>query len=101
MTAIPFSRARFTPHDIAAFNAVAVPRLERGLWGTVTRQTDASGDRLVVKFPHLDRPVFHFERNRRGSYTLWFHDIQGWHSIATGDSADECLSIWSVKAKSA
>lgn len=101
MTVIAFSRARFTPHDITAFNAVAVPRLKSGLWDSVARQTDASGDRLVVKFPYIELPVFHFERDRTGTYTLWFRDLQGWHSVGTGDSADECLSIWNVKAKSA
>lgn len=99
MTVVAFSRARFTPHDIAAFNAVADPRLERGLWDKVTRQTSADIDRLVVTFPHLDRPVFRFERDRRGTYTLWFHDLQGWHSIGTGDSAAECLSLWTTNPK--
>lgn len=84
MTVISFSRARLTPQDVAAFNAVAKPRMEVGLWGSVTRQTETSSDRLVVRFPHLDRPVFHFERNRTGRYTLWFQDRQGWHSVGSG-----------------
>ena len=101
MNIVEFSLARFTPSDIAAFNAIANPRLERRLWDSVTRQTAPSVDRLVVKFPYLDGPVFHCERDRTGAYTLWFRDRQGWHSIGTGQSADECLSIWTAKAKSA
>ena len=71
--------------------------MDRGLWAGVTRQTSADGDQLLVTFPHLDRPVFRFERDRRGTYTLWFHDRQGWHSIGTGSSSTECLSIWRTR----
>jgi hypothetical protein len=97
MTVVAFSLARFTPADLSEFNEIARPRIDRGLWAAVTRQTSADGDQLLVTFPHLDRPVFRFERDRRGTYTLWFHDRQGWHGIGTGSSATECLSIWRTR----
>ena len=88
MTVVAFSLARFTPADLSEFNEIARPRMDRGLWAGVSRQTSADGDQLLVTFPHLDRPVFRFERDRRGTYTLWFHDRQGWHSIGTGSILD-------------
>src|SRR3954470_22748712 len=97
MTVVAFSLARFTPADLSEFNEIARPRMDRGLWAGVSRQTGPDGDRLLVTFPHMDRPVFRFERDRRGTYTLWFHDRQGWHSIGTGTSATECLSIWRTR----
>ena len=99
MTVLNFSRARLTPQDIDAFNAVAKPRMESGLWSGVSRNTDASGDRITVMFHNLNRPAFLFERDKTGQYTLWFQDRNGWHSIKTGDNADECLSIWTTKPK--
>jgi hypothetical protein len=97
MTVVAFSLARFSPADLSEFNEIARPRMDRGLWAGVSRQTSPDGDQLLVTFPHLDRPVFRFERDRRGTYTLWFHDRQGWHSIGTGTSATECLSIWRTR----
>ena len=97
MTIVAFSLARFSPADLSEFNEIARPRMDRGLWAGVSRQTSPDGDQLLVTFPHLDRPVFRFERDRRGTYTLWFHDRQGWHSIGTGTSATECLSIWRTR----
>ncbi|WP_158047245.1 hypothetical protein [Skermanella pratensis] len=97
MTVVAFSLARFTPADLAEFYEIARPRMERGLWAGVSRQTSPDGDLLLVTFPHLDRPVFRFERDRRGTYTLWFHDRQGWHSIGSGSTSTECLSIWRTR----
>ena len=94
MTIVAFSLARFTPADLAEFAAIAKPRIERGLWAGFVRQTDRDCDHLLVTFPSLDRPVFRFERDRRGTYTLWFNDRQGWHNIGTGSTAAECLIIW-------
>lgn len=94
MTVVPFSVARFTPFDLAEWNTVAVPKLERGLWESVTRQTGADFDQLIVSFPNLDRPVFRFERDRRGTYRLFFNDRRGWYCIGTGATAEECLAVW-------
>ena len=97
MTIVAFSLARFSPADLSEFNEIARPRMDRGLWAGVSRQTSPDGDQLLVTFPHLDRPVFRFERDRRGTYTLWFHDRQGWHSIGSGSTSTECLSIWRTR----
>ncbi|ACI99632.1 hypothetical protein [Rhodospirillum centenum] len=94
MTVVPFSLARFTPADLAEWNSVALPKLDRGLWESVTRSSGPDFDRLVVHFPNLDRPVFRFERDRRGGYRLLFNDRRGWYEIGSGDSAGECLSVW-------
>lgn len=97
MTVVAFSLARFTPADMREFYAIADPRLARGLWASVTRQTAPDFDRLLVAFPNIDRPVFSFERDKRGRYTLWFNDRQGWHSIGSGNTAAECLTIWRTR----
>ncbi len=91
---VPFSVARFCPADLAEWNSVALPKLDRGLWESVTRQTGPDFDRLIVHFPNLERPVFRFERDRRGTYRLLFNDRRGWYEIGSGDSAEECLSVW-------
>ena len=46
---------------------------------------------------HLDRPVFSFERDKRGLYRLFFNDRRGWYCIGTGESAGECLAVWKGK----
>ncbi|WP_207480198.1 hypothetical protein [Arenibaculum pallidiluteum] len=97
MTVVAFSLARFTPADIREFHTIADPRLQRGLWAGVSRQSGSDFDRLLVSFPNIDRPVFSFERDKRGRYTLWFNDRQGWHSIGTGNTAQECLTIWRAR----
>ncbi|MEE3626622.1 hypothetical protein UCD39_22045 [Nitrospirillum sp. BR 11752] len=94
MTVVPFSSARFTPFDLTEWNSVAQPKLERGLWETVSRHTAPDHDQLIVRFPNLDRPVFRFERDRRGTYRLFFNDRRGWYCIGTGETAEECLSVW-------
>lgn len=91
---LPFSVARFCPADLAEWNSVARPKLERGLWESVTRQSGRDFDRLIVHFPNLQRPVFRFERDRRGTYRLLFNDRRGWYEIGSGDTAEECLSVW-------
>jgi len=94
MTVLAFSRARFTPADIAEWTSVAQPKLDRGLWESVVRSTGPDFDRMVVHFPNLDRPVFRFERDARGRYKLLFNDRRGWYEIGSGDDAAECLSVW-------
>lgn len=94
MTVVAFSVARFTPSDLAVFNTIAKPGLKRGLWQAVARESGRGYDRLIVLFPGIDRPVFAFERVQDGTYHLWFNDRQGWHGIASGATAAECLAIW-------
>lgn len=94
MAVVPFSVARFTPDDVTAFNEIAQPKLSRGLWAGVFRQSGRDFDRLSVTFPGVEEPVFSFERDRQGTYHLWYHDRAGSHSIGFGDSAGECLSVW-------
>ncbi|QJE73758.1 hypothetical protein HHL28_12235 [Aerophototrophica crusticola] len=94
MTVVPFLAARFSPADLAEWNSVALPKLSRGLWETVERSTGPDFDRLVVRFPNLERPVFRFERDRRGTYRLLFNDRRGWYEIGSGQTAAECLSVW-------
>ncbi|PWC34168.1 hypothetical protein [Azospirillum sp. TSO35-2] len=91
---VPFCRARFTPEDLTAFAEVAEPKLRDGHWIGVLRESGRDHDRLLVLLPEVDRPVFRFERDGKGRYTLSFHDRSGWYGIGAGDSAAECLSIW-------
>lgn len=91
---IQFSRARFTPDDLDAFAAVAEPKIRDGHWAGVLRESGRTHDRLLVLLPEVDRPVFRFERDAKGRYSLSFHDRSGWYGIGAGDSAAECLSIW-------
>jgi hypothetical protein len=91
---IQFSRARFTPDDLDAFAAVAEPKIRDGHWVGVLRESGRTHDRLLVLLPEVDRPVFRFERDAKGRYSLSFHDRSGWYGIGAGDSAAECLSIW-------
>lgn len=91
---IQFCRARFTPEDLDAFSAVAEAKLQRGHWAGVLRESGRDHDRLLVLLPEVDRPVFRFERDAKGRYSLSFHDRSGWYGIGAGDSAAECLSIW-------
>ena len=91
---IQFSRARFTPDDLDAFAAVAEPKIRDGHWVGVLRESGRTHDRLLVLLPEVDRPVFRFERDAKGRYSLSFHDRSGWYGIGAGDNAAECLSIW-------
>ncbi|CAO3415454.1 hypothetical protein [Azospirillum endophyticum] len=91
---IQFCRARFTPDDLDAFAAVAEPKIRDGHWVGVLRESGRTHDRLLVLLPEVDRPVFRFERDAKGRYSLSFHDRSGWYGIGAGDSAAECLSIW-------
>ncbi|MFM2043652.1 MAG: hypothetical protein RLY86_2228 [Pseudomonadota bacterium] len=97
MTVIAFCPARFTPADLDEWNAIALPKLERGLWGTVSRASRRDHDELVVRFPNLDRPVFRFERDQRGIYRLLFNDRKGWYEIGRGTTSAECLGVWRGK----
>lgn len=94
MTVVAFTVARFTPADLAEWNSVALPKLDRGLWESVLRRSDRERDELLVQFPNLERPVFRFERDRRGVYRLLFNDRKGWYEIGRGETAAECLSVW-------
>jgi hypothetical protein len=60
----------------------------------VLRESGRTHDRLLVLLPEVDRPVFRFERDAKGRYSLSFHDRSGWYGIGAGDNAAECLSIW-------
>ncbi len=94
MTIVAFSRARFTPGDIAAFDSVAESKIELGHWAEVVRQSGRDFDHLLVTLPGADRPIFRFERNGRGGYALSFNDRSGWYAIGAGATAAECLAIW-------
>jgi hypothetical protein len=96
MSVLAFSPARFTPGDLAEFDAIAWRRISTGLWSHVARHTCSDGDQILVYFHHLPLPVFRFERSRCGTYTLWFRSASSanWELIATGTTAAECLSIW-------
>ncbi|MBP2301504.1 hypothetical protein [Azospirillum picis] len=98
---VQFCRARFTPEDLDAFAAVADLKLRDGHWAGVMRESDRNHDRLLVLLPEVDRPVFRFERDSRGRYSLSFHDRSGWYGIGAGDSAGECLSIWRPRGRAA
>jgi hypothetical protein len=103
MTVVAFSPARFTSDDLVLFDAVAYPRIARGLWAGVSRNTCHDGDQILVTFPHHPLPVFRFELDRSGTYTLYFRSASSseWSVIATGTSAAECLAIWTGRRVSA
>jgi hypothetical protein len=101
MTVVAYSRARFTEADLSIIDAIAQPRIARGLWAGVSRQTSPDCDRVLVYLPRSELPTFRFERARRGTYTLWFQDRCGSHVIGSGQSAAECLSIWTLGQKGA
>ena len=94
MTVVAFSCARFTPADLTEFEAVAGPKLRHGHWAGVIRDTRRDHDRLLVLLPGVERPVFRFERDGRGRYSLSFNDRSGWYGIGAGSTARECLAIW-------
>lgn len=94
MCVVPFSRARFTPADVADFTAIAVPRLADGRWSAISRSSGAWGDRMAVTLPGQSAPSFTLERDRSGSYALCFHNRGDAVLIGKGDSAAECLWIW-------
>jgi|SRR3954451_3022825 hypothetical protein len=94
MTVLAFSPARFTPGDLADFDQIAWSRISSGLWSHVSRVTCHDSDQVLVYFHHLDRPVFRFERDRCGTYRLWFHAGDGPQIVAAGRTAADCLSIW-------
>lgn len=93
-TVVAFSCARFTPADVAAFGTVAEAKLREGHWVGVVRETGRDHDRLLVLLPGVERPVFRFQRDRDGRYSLSFNDRSGWYGIGAGGTAAECLSIW-------
>lgn len=91
---IAFSRVRFTPFDVEKFNSIAKPKLALGHWASITRETAPSHDWLLIWLPGVDRPIFRFERNLTGRYSLAFNDQAGWYGIAAADNADDCLALW-------
>jgi hypothetical protein len=100
MTVVAFSRARFTPTDLTEFEEVAEPKLRLGHWAGILRESGRDYDRLLVLLPGVDRPVFRFERDARGRYSLSFNDRSGWYGIGAGTTATECLSIWRPRPRS-
>ena len=94
MTVLTFSRAQLSPVDLAAFDAIATPNLERGLWSGIRRRTGRDYDRLLVTVPQIDQVLFSFERDREGTYRLFLHDRGDQHCIGIGRSAVDCLTIW-------
>src|SRR4051812_35472757 len=94
MTVLTFSRAQLSPADLAVFDAIATPNLERGLWSGIQRRTGRDYDRLLVTLPQIDDVLFSFERDREGTYRLFFHDRSDRHCIGTGRSAADSLAIW-------
>ena len=94
MTVLTFSRAQLSPDDLAVFDAIATPNLERGLWSGIQRRTGRDYDRLLVTFPQNDQVLFSFERDREGTYRLFVHDRGDQHCIGTGRRAADCLAIW-------
>ena len=93
MTVVSFT-PRFTPDDLAEFDAIAWRRITNGIWSHVSRHTCPDSDQILVFFPRLDRPAFRFERDSTGTYRLWFYGGGGPQIVATGTTATECLSIW-------
>lgn len=100
-TVLAFSRARFTPEDLEIFESVAEAKLRNGHWAGVLRESGREHDRLLVLLPEADRPVFRFERDRDGRYSLSFHDRSGWYGIGAGSNAVECLAIWRPRPRKA
>ena len=97
MTVLTFSRAQLSPVDLAAFDAIATPNLERGLWSGIRRRTGRDYDRLLVTVPQIDQVLFSFERDREGTYRLFLYDRGDQHCIGTGRSAVDCLAIWQYR----
>jgi len=94
MSVVPFSRARFSPADVAAFHAVALPRLADGRWAAIARSSGTWGDRFAVMLPGRPLPAFTLERDRRGAYALYFHDRGETVHLGSAESAAGCLRIW-------
>ncbi len=101
MSVIAFTPARFTPDDIAHFNAVALPRLESGLWGGIRRHTAPHHDELAVMMPGTGDVLFTFERDHTGTYALYLHGTEGAQQISMGQSLTECLAVWLVRERKA
>jgi len=99
MTVVAFSVARFTPSDIDEFEVVAEPKLRLGHWAGIIRESGRDFDRLLVMLPGVERPVFRFERDGKGRYSLSFNDRAGWYGIGSGATAAECLSIWRPRSR--
>ena len=95
MSVVPFSRARFSPADVAAFHGIALPRLADGRWAAIARSSGDWGDRLAVILPGQSVPTFTLERDRRGACALYFHDRKETVLIGNADNAAECLWVWS------
>ena len=99
MTVVAFCLSRFTPTDIAEFDSIAQNKLKRGLWSSVVRQSGPGYDLINIRFPGVEKPVFSFERDKQGTYNLWYHDRGGSHSIGYGETAAECLAVWRPRAR--
>ena len=78
MTVLTFSRAQLSPVDLAAFDAIATPNLERGLWSGIRRRTGRDYDRLLVTVPQIDQVLFSFERDREGGRAVRSEFLTRW-----------------------
>ena len=97
MTIIPFAQQRFTPADVSMFIDIAMHRREGGLWDSWTRESRKDDDSFYVFFAHNNRAIYRFSRDSNGTYELFFNDQRtGWYRFSHGDSAEECLSVWST-----
>lgn len=99
-TVMAFPAIRFTPADLARFRAVALPRLELGVWSRVQRVSSRLGDTLFI-YGHGDPgPMLAFSRNPSG-YWLHYPDRDGWCRIGFGASAGEPLAVWESRPPAA
>jgi hypothetical protein len=101
MSVLAFSVARFTPSDVAVFMEIAAPRLRAGLWAATHRQSGSWGDRISIHLPGRADPLFRFERDRQGTYALYYHDRSGSHRIGFAATAAECLRVWRMAPRAA
>ncbi|MFY8094016.1 MAG: hypothetical protein ACOVN0_11115 [Niveispirillum sp.] len=89
---LPFARQRFTPSDMAAWNAILADRRRRGLWQKVDRATSRDRDWIMVWLPGLKEPSLRLERDSKGVYGLSYYDGQGWFQFRQGATIIDCLS---------
>lgn len=101
MNVLPFSRARFTPADMATFREVAEPRLGDGRWAACRRGTGRSSDRIEIFLPGRSACCFSFERDAAGGYSLYFHDAAGPRRVSHAETAAACLYLWKAARRPA
>lgn len=89
---VPFARQRFTPADLAAWQAILSDRRRRGLWQKMERTTSSDRDSLLVWLPGMKDPTLRLERDIQGLYRLSFHDGKGWFQFRKGPEIIDCLA---------